>query len=51
MNNKTNFFVIHSIHANAYLNEMKDKISTLDVIEIIGNEHFNFIFVVQTNPL
>ena len=50
INNKTYVFVFNKAHFGAYVNEMKHQNSALKIVEIIRNEDFSFIFLVQTTP-
>ena len=50
INNKTYVFVFNKAHFVAYVNKMKHQNSALKIVEIIRNEDFSFIFLVQTTP-
>ena len=50
INNKTYVFVFNKAHFGAYVNKMKHQNSALKIVEIIRNEDFSFIFLVQTTP-
>ena len=50
INNKTHVFVFNKAHFGAYVNKMKHQNSALKIVEIIRNENFSIIFLVQTTP-
>ena len=50
INNKTYVFVFNKAHVGAFVNKMKHLNSALKIVEIIRNEDFSFIFLVQTTP-
>ena len=49
INNRT-VLVFNKAHFGAYVNKMKHRNSALKIVEIIRNEDFSFIFLVQTTP-
>ena len=50
INNKTYLFVFNKALFGAYVNKIKHQNSALKIVEIICNEDFSFIFLVQTTP-
>ena len=50
INIKTYVFIFNKARFDAYVNKMKHQNSALKIVEIIRNEYFSFIFLIQTTP-